>query len=125
MRGHHGFLIVVEDDHAPSRRFPARGWETCMAIIASDALALLDRGPEPAFIVLPMRLPEEGGAAGLRNKRHTKSPGEKDRWGLEYIREKSRQAGCGGDRAGLVLTRIILQHRKHSQRKFHVRKEGE
>jgi len=70
MRGDRGFLRIVEDDHAPSRDpnrlFPESGWETCLATTAGEALALLDRGLEPDCIVLPMRRPDEGGAAVLR-----------------------------------------------------------
>jgi len=70
MRGDRSFLMIVEDDHAPicdpNRLFPESGWETCLATCASEALTLLDRGLKPDCIVLPMRRPDEGGAAVLR-----------------------------------------------------------
>jgi len=78
MRGNHGFLMIVEDGHAPSRDpnrlFPRRGWETCLAITAGQALTFLDRGLEPDCIVLPKRRPGEGGAAGLREVHEARLP---------------------------------------------------
>jgi ActR/RegA family two-component response regulator len=66
-------LMIVEEGYAsgrdPNRLFPKRGWETCLATTAIEALALLDRRLEPDSLVLLMRRPGQGGAAVLRKVR--------------------------------------------------------
>jgi hypothetical protein len=46
-----GFLMIVEDDHAPTRcphrLMPDGGWATCLATMATQALGLLDGDVSP------------------------------------------------------------------------------
>jgi ActR/RegA family two-component response regulator len=77
MSGNRGLLMIVEEDHAPCRDphrlMPERGWGTCLATTATEALGLLDAGLRPDCLVLPMRRPDEGGAAVLRKVREAGS----------------------------------------------------
>src|SRR4051812_7735781 len=62
--------MIVEDD-ATTRRclgglFTRRGWEVCLAPTVGEALALLEHGLEPDFLILDLRLPDGRGEAVLK-----------------------------------------------------------
>jgi len=60
-----------------------------------------------------------------RKAEPAKGADDKERRECRYVGEETQGSEGCGDRAGLVLTRIILRHRKHPGRGFHVRKRGE
>jgi hypothetical protein len=59
-----------------------------------------------------------------RKAEHAKGSGDDGRRECRYVREEAQGSGGCGDRAGLVLTRIILEHRKHQGRRIHVLTRG-
>jgi two-component system, OmpR family, response regulator len=66
-------MLIVEDDpssrKALSRRYAARGWEVVTAATVADALAALDSGPPPDWLLLDLMLPDGDGEDVLRRVR--------------------------------------------------------